>query len=451
MFWLLVEPGPLTREYESHLTPLQRMIDVVSTVCTRARDAYVAVADDAPPTLVASLTSFVWSLRLTDLFGGGFSLPPPPAAAPHAALSVEAGENAGAGDDGGTEASATASAGANADQAGENSGPTAEEKGKGKQTEAVPAKAANDPATTPSLGQTEAETLAANNSSSLSVGDVDQHQFVEASSSTRHADGPDVPATSPPLNSPAPPAQLASTPSSPTPASPPRPASDPAGPSRASSSRAVRRPEEAPYVDLPPAMVVLLLPFHELLDSNKTFCSLVYNDRPQGGGTYQCDRDFPAEALSRANSRNFSLGTESPANPTLPVELISLASYMVCHATLSHRARTYSRLAFVILMILVEEGEGKLTQPRAGGEEIRICRQVRRERERERSERSEVVSRRLFRSLMRAFSSPPALQRQPTLPQRDSSRSIPLSALIDTVVLFLRHNLRKRLEVETYT
>ena len=54
---------------------------------------------------------------------------------------------------------------------------------------------------------------------------------------------------------------------------------------------------------------------------------------------------------------------------------------MVCHATLSHRARVYSRLAFVILMILVEEGEGKMTQPwcAAGADhsEIRICRQVR--------------------------------------------------------------------------
>lgn len=43
------------------------------------------------------------------------------------------------------------------------------------------------------------------------------------------------------------------------------------------------------------------------------------------------------------------------------------------------------------------------------------------------------------------------MQRQPQLPQKDPPRSIPLSALIDTLVLFLRHNLRKRLDVETYT
>ncbi|GAA5866411.1 hypothetical protein JCM3774_004672 [Rhodotorula dairenensis] len=355
---------------------MERMIDVVSTVCTRARDAYVAVADDAPPTLVASLTSFVWSLRLTDLFGGGFYLPPPPPP-PHTppASAIDAGAAAEAGDDGVPVATAS-DAGASA-EGPEKPGPTAEEKGKGRETEAgspIVAAAVDSSVPLPARNPA-AEANAAKDdgtSPSSAIGDADSRLSAEAAGS-RSGSNPSAP--------PGPSSAL----------SPPGTSSKPAPSSRTSSPspRPVRRPEEAPYVDLPPAMIVLLLPFHELLDSNKTFCSLVYNDRADG---------------------------ESSASPTLPVELISLTSYMVSHAALSHRARVYSRLAFVILMILVEEGEGKLTQPRAHGDEIRLCR-----------------------------------QRPPQLPQKDPSRSIPLSALIDTIVLFLRHNLRKRLEVETYT
>jgi hypothetical protein len=49
-----------------------------------------------------------------------------------------------------------------------------------------------------------------------------------------------------------------------------------------------------------------------------------------------------------------SVPSHLAADPNLGMTLVS---YMVCHAALSHRARVYSRLAFVILMILVEEGD----------------------------------------------------------------------------------------------
>lgn len=127
-----------------------------------------------------------------------------------------------------------------------------------------------------------------------------------------------------------------------------------------------------------------------------------------------------------------------PASPTLPVELLSFTSYLVSHAALSQRARVYSRLAFSVLMILVEEGEGKLTRPRPGGEDIRLCRQVRHHL---------PVNTQSLRAHVLAFPS----QRPPQLPAKDASRSIPISAIIDAIVLFLRHNLRKKLEVETYT
>lgn len=46
---------------------------------------------------------------------------------------------------------------------------------------------------------------------------------------------------------------------------------------------------------------------------------------------------------------------------------------MLCHASVSARSRVYSRLCLIILTILVEEGEGKLTVEAA---EIQLCRQV---------------------------------------------------------------------------
>lgn len=64
------------------------------------------------------------------------------------------------------------------------------------------------------------------------------------------------------------------------------------------------------------------------------------------------------------------------APPSLPTELISLTSYIVSHASVTtHRARLYSRLCLIILLILVEEGEAKLSVAREEGE-IRVCRQV---------------------------------------------------------------------------
>jgi hypothetical protein len=61
-------------------SPSQRIIDVVQTVCVQARDAYTSVTDDSPPSFVASLTSLVFSFRITEFLTSGFtlSLPPPP-------------------------------------------------------------------------------------------------------------------------------------------------------------------------------------------------------------------------------------------------------------------------------------------------------------------------------------------------------------------------------------
>ncbi|BGP23834.1 hypothetical protein Rt10032_c05g2448 [Rhodotorula toruloides] len=302
---------------------MERIIDVVSTVCARARDSYVAISDDTPPTLVANFSSFVKSLRITEFLTGGFYLPPPPPS-----ISVPLVGQAGNGRVG--------------------------SKGKGKEKEVVEEKPENEE-------RSQDESAPVNGSS-------------DATSSSSPAS---------PTSTSRPPPPSISLPASPTSSTSRRPPLS----SRSSSTSVKLRPEDAPFAAAPPEMVVVLLAFYELLNSNKTFCSLVFGEREDG------------------------------APPPLPTVLISLTSYLVSHASVTtRRARLYSRLFIIILLILVEEGEGKLSVAREGGEEIWVCR-----------------------------------QRQPTLPPRDPARAIPLSAMIDTVVIFLRHGLKRRLDVDTYT
>ncbi|BGP39069.1 hypothetical protein JCM10449v2_003007 [Rhodotorula kratochvilovae] len=311
---------------------MERIIDVTATVCLRARNAYIALADDTPASFVASLSSLVWStLRLSsEFFTGGFALPPPPPP-PGAARrkgkerAVEGGSEAGEGDS-------------------EPDRPVPSLTINGGEPPLSPVPEVATPVVAPTAP--DAPAAAVNGESSAAA------------------------STSASFPSPAPAPALAPAP---TPSPSPKP-----------------RAEDAPFAALPPAMLVLLLPFYELLNSNKTFCSLVFGPR------------------------------SSPSTPPLPETLISLTSYLVCHASVSPRARLYARLSLVLCMILVEEGEGKLSAPSTstgeeGTEGIRVCR-----------------------------------QRHPMLPQRDPARVVPLSAMIDAVVVFLRHNLRKRLDVETY-
>jgi len=63
--------------------------------------------------------------------------------------------------------------------------------------------------------------------------------------------------------------------------------------------------------------------------------------------------------------------------PPLSETLISLTSYVACHAPGSARARLYARLCLVVCMILVEEGEGKLSGKSKVDGGVRLCRQVR--------------------------------------------------------------------------
>lgn len=220
------------------------MIDVVTTICARARDSYVAVSDDAPPTFVGSLTSFVRSMRLSELLSGGFYLPPPPSPSAPAK---------------------TADTPPAPVQAEEPTRLTAEEKGKGRAVQDADEDQAADERETPAavVSQESAEKGSSKPTSEVSSS--------SAADDTRE-DAPSRPTGKLERGA----SSASSTASRPV-------------LSRNNSGRPPR-PEDKPYAALPPVMIVLLLPFYELLDANKTFCSLVYNDRTAGG---ELDRRIP--------------------------------------------------------------------------------------------------------------------------------------------------------------
>jgi hypothetical protein len=94
--------------------------------------------------------------------------------------------------------------------------------------------------------------------------------------------------------------------------------------------------------------------------------------------------------------------------------LISTASYMFTHASASSRSRSYARLVLLILLVLVEEGARSLSSNTSAAT-IRLCR-----------------------------------QRQPQLPFVNDTSRPPLCAILDCLLVFFRHNLHRRLDVDAY-
>lgn len=212
----------------------QRILDVTSTVCLRARDAYVALADDTPASFAASLSSLVWStLRIGgELLSGGIALPgPPPPLSLH-----------GAGRSKGKEKAVEVDGGEDGE-------------GEGEKEEGVP-------------------------STSSKGSEVPRSPNGDAPAPL--ADGPSPPAA-PLLNGPG--GSSSSSPSTPPPSSPPPAAAPPNPAARAPTHLRPlppprRRTDDSPFAALPPEALVLLVPFSELLTSNKTFSALVFAPRP---------------------------------------------------------------------------------------------------------------------------------------------------------------------------
>ncbi|KAF7303319.1 DUF1741 domain-containing protein [Mycena kentingensis (nom. inval.)] len=108
--------------------------------------------------------------------------------------------------------------------------------------------------------------------------------------------------------------------------------------------------------------------------------------------------------------------TKSSAASSPPSTIISLSSYLLTHAssTSSPRAIVYANLALNTLLALVQNDGVLISFTQPTDERIRLCR-----------------------------------QRLPVLPTPPTRRA-PLCAVLDCCVLWLRHNLHKRLEVQSY-
>ncbi|KAI1789820.1 hypothetical protein LXA43DRAFT_1019739 [Ganoderma leucocontextum] len=165
-------------------------------------------------------------------------------------------------------------------------------------------------------------------------------------------------------------------------------------PDRAFASAPVDPPREL-FKSQPIEACVILLPLFEFLHGSPTFRKVFMS-------TLHTEEDSAKKTATRITP--------------LPLTLISLSSYLLSHAssTSSPRAVAYAHLVLNTLLVLVENGDmiAALHQDNTG--DIRLCR-----------------------------------QRQPQLLMVPPPRP-PLCALLDCCILWLRHNLHKRLEVQCY-
>ncbi|KDQ63275.1 hypothetical protein JAAARDRAFT_147418 [Jaapia argillacea MUCL 33604] len=162
-------------------------------------------------------------------------------------------------------------------------------------------------------------------------------------------------------------------------------------PDRALSSTPIDTPREL-FKNQPIEASLILLPIFEFLQHNGIFASVLL------------------ESLS-----SFTV-PKSSFPPPIPLKLLSFSSYLLTHATSlsSPRATAYANLALHILLNLAENEDISLALSQPCGYDIRLCR-----------------------------------QRLPVLPLVPPPRP-PLCALLDCCILWLRHNLHKKLEVNLY-
>ncbi|KAI0654234.1 hypothetical protein C8Q70DRAFT_1048092 [Cubamyces menziesii] len=163
-------------------------------------------------------------------------------------------------------------------------------------------------------------------------------------------------------------------------------------PDRALAAKPVDPPREL-FKNQPIEACVILLPVFEFLHGSATF------------------RKVFADNLTAHVEKK----TSTPI-PPLPITLLSLTSYLVSHASSSSSSRSiaYANLALNMLLVMSESDEILSALRADTNEEIRLCR-----------------------------------QRLPPLPPFQPPKS-PLCALLDCCILWLRHNLHKRLEVQCY-
>ncbi|KAI0756821.1 hypothetical protein C8Q80DRAFT_1091494 [Daedaleopsis nitida] len=164
-------------------------------------------------------------------------------------------------------------------------------------------------------------------------------------------------------------------------------------PDRAFASTPVDPPREL-FKNSPIEACVILLPLFEFLHGSPTF------------------RRVFAGTLAAAEEEKKTATRITP----LPLTLLSLSSYLLSHASSSSspRAIAYAGLALNSLLVMTENGDTMAALRENSTDDVRLCR-----------------------------------QRQPPLPQVQPPRP-PICALLDCCILWLRHNLHKKLEVACY-
>lgn len=123
---------------------------------------------------------------------------------------------------------------------------------------------------------------------------------------------------------------------------------------------------------------------------------------------------------------------EEPSN--LVTSLLTLSSYILCHATSSKslRALSYAEICLRILLFMTEDPQIIKFLLLPTSQEIHICRQV----------GPNHSSPRILTDLWN-------LQRRPIIPAAVTPRES-IGALLDCCILWMRHNLHKRLDVHCY-
>ncbi|KAK4701231.1 hypothetical protein P7C70_g5010, partial [Phenoliferia sp. Uapishka_3] len=187
---------------------MRRIIGVVTAICTQTRQLYTSITDDEPPSFIASLTSLVYSLRLSELLTGGFSLSLPPAPSP--SLKGKGKDNS-------------------PDALAPDQQPLLMES---KEEMITPKKEMRDPFLSPENKGKDGEANGSGNANGNGKG-------------KEKAEG---------------------------------------------SSSAVKK-EESAFGQMPTEVVVILLPFYDLFNSNKAFCGLVFADTLDG------NRELPVSTL----------------------------------------------------------------------------------------------------------------------------------------------------------
>lgn len=179
--------------------------------------------------------------------------------------------------------------------------------------------------------------------------------------------------------------------------------------------------------NLPPACTSCLLPIYLLCRANTVFVDIVMREHLKGHDSLQAKDDSQKPSFASA--------------------LISLMSYLSTHGALSERSKSYSRLALLIPLTLLASPAGVAALITADRPEdiaaINLC-----------TQRSGPLPVRSMASTDQG-SSLGSFFSQFTAQQKDGQRGAGnrkqlLPFVLDTCVQYIRHNLRKRLDMPGY-